>query len=82
MIRLYSTHCPRCRIVEMKLEQKKIEFEMVDDENKVVEVGKTHGIMQAPIMEVDGEFLNFNDAVKFINEQASEVAESCSSCNF
>ena len=69
MITLYSTHCPKCRVVEMKLAQKGIEFTMVDDLDKVVEVGQTQHIMSAPILEADGKFMNFNDAVKFINER-------------
>jgi len=68
MIILYSTHCPKCRIVEMKLAQKKIDFEIIDDQETLVEVGKAHGIMSAPILKVDEQYLNFNDAVKFINE--------------
>ena len=68
MITLYTTHCPRCRIIEMKLAQKKIDFTMVDDEDKVIAAGKERGILSAPILEADGKFYNFNDAVKFINE--------------
>ena len=68
MITLYSTHCPRCRIIEMKLAQKKIDFKMIDDQDTLVEVGKEHHIMSAPILQVGDEFMDFNSAVKFINE--------------
>jgi len=67
MIKLYSTHCPRCRIVEMKLAQKNIEFEMVDDEDTVREVGITNHIMSAPILQVEDEYLDFTNAIAYIN---------------
>ena len=52
----------------MKLAQKKIDFTMVDEEEKVVATGRTQGILSAPILEADGKFYSFNDAIKFINE--------------
>lgn len=68
MITLYSTHCPKCKIIEMKLAQKKVDFEMVDDTDAVVEVGRANHILSAPILKVDEKFYDFSGAVKFINE--------------
>jgi len=68
MITLYSTHCPKCKIIEMKLAQKKVEFEMVDDPDTVVEVGRANHILSAPILKADDKFFDFQGAVKFINE--------------
>lgn len=69
MIKLYTIHCPRCKILEMKLKQSNLEFETIDDENAVVNAAKEHGITGAPFMEVDGEYLKFEDAVKFVNSK-------------
>lgn len=69
MIKLYTIHCPRCKILEMKLKQANLEFETIDDENAVVNAAKEHGIAGAPFMEVDGEYLKFEDAVKFVNSK-------------
>ena len=69
MIKLYTIHCPRCRILEMKLKQSNLEFETIDDEDTVVSVGREHGIVGAPFMEVDGTFMKFEDAVKFVNSK-------------
>ena len=69
MIKLYTIHCPRCKILEMKLKQTNLEFETIDDESTVVNVGREHSITGAPFMEVDGEFLKFEDAVKFVNSK-------------
>ena len=69
MVVLFSTHCPKCRIVEMKLAQLGIDHKIIDDVDAVVEVGKEHGINSAPILQVDDKFLKFEDAVKFINSR-------------
>ena len=69
MIRLYSTHCPKCKIVEMKMNQKGLAFIVIDNEEEVVNTGKAHNIMSAPILEVDDEFYDFANAVKWINER-------------
>jgi glutaredoxin-related protein len=65
MITLYSTHCPRCRVLETKLTQKNIEFNVVTDINKM----ESLGIQSVPILEVDDKLLNFTDAVAWVNKQ-------------
>lgn len=70
MIRLYSTHCPRCKAVEMKLDRTGIEYEVVDDPDAVTAFGEAHGILEAPLLEVDGEALDFGKAITYINSIA------------
>ena len=60
---LYSTHCPRCNILEKKLNDRGIEFEEINDVDTMVE----KGIQTAPALEVDGKLLGYGDAVKFVN---------------
>lgn len=67
MITLYTIHCARCKVLEMKLKQTDLEYSVVDDEATVVNVGKEHGIFQAPFLETDNGFLKFEDAVHFVN---------------
>ena len=62
MITLYSTHCPRCNVLEKKLERKGIEFELNEDIQILIEKGFT----TAPVLEVDGKFMNFMEANKWI----------------
>lgn len=62
---LYTSHCPKCKVLETKLKQKKVEYVEVDD----VDVMLAKGIKSAPYLEVDGALMNFNDAVKWVNEQ-------------
>ena len=60
---LYSTHCPRCEVLEEKLKSKGIEY----IEENFVEVMQTKGIMSVPVLEYNGELLDFVNAVKLIN---------------
>lgn len=66
MITLYTTHCPKCNILQQKLDQKQIEYEIVDNEETVVEYGKSIGILSTPILDVDGMNFDFNNALKWL----------------
>lgn len=65
MITLYSTHCPQCKALEMKLNKKKIEYVVCDDQEKMKELG----FAAAPMLDVDGTYYNFTNAVKWVNSQ-------------
>lgn len=62
---LHSTHCPKCKVVELKLKQKGIVYE----ENTDIEVMKSKGMMSAPHLEVNGQLLDFAEAIKWIGER-------------
>ena len=38
-MKLYTIHCPKCRVLETKLKQKNIEYEEISDEKKLLELG-------------------------------------------
>ena len=65
MVKLYSTHCPKCRVLETKLKQKNIEYEECDDIEEMLKLG----IQAVPQLEVDGKLLSFGEAVKWVNER-------------
>lgn len=65
MIVLYSTHCPRCNVLEKKLNNKKIKYNIVDDENEIIKLG----IDIVPMLKVNDELMNFGQAVKWVNSQ-------------
>lgn len=60
---LYSTGCPKCRVLHNKLMDKHIEFV----ENNSVEDMTELGITQVPVLCVDGNLFEFKDAVAWIN---------------
>ena len=62
---LYSTNCPKCNVLEKKLQEKDIDFIIEND----IDVMTEKGFMSAPILEVDGSFMDFKKAVDWINEQ-------------
>ena len=65
MIKLYSTNCPKCRVLESKMQKKNIEFTTCTDMNEMIALG----IKGAPALELeDGKILNFSDAVRWVNE--------------
>lgn len=64
MITLYSTGCPKCRVLEKKLEAEEIKYTKVEDENVMIE----KGFMSAPMLDVDGKVMNFKEAVDWLGE--------------
>lgn len=62
---LYSTHCPRCIILEKKLQQKNVNFQIVTDVNEM----QSRGFMSAPVLEVDGKTMDFVEANAWVNNQ-------------
>ncbi len=62
---LYSSGCPQCRVLKKKLEDKNIQFTL----NTNVEQMEKMGFTRVPILEIDGELMDFAAANKWINEQ-------------
>ena len=65
MVILYSTNCPRCRIIERKLQDKGIEFELFNDVDAMI----AKGFKEAPKLEVDGMVMDFKEANEWIKGQ-------------
>ena len=65
MIKMYSTHCPQCKVLETKLNKKNIQYEVCDD----LDTMKQLGFKSVPVLDVDGTIFNFSDAVKWVNNQ-------------
>jgi glutaredoxin len=69
MVILYSTGCPKCKVLEQKLRDKGIEFEVEND----IEVMIDKGYTMAPVLVVDGKEYEFGEAVKWVNESGVGV---------
>lgn len=67
MITLYTIGCPRCNILESKLNNKNIDYNIVDDGAKIVAAG--FGEKPMPILVVNDKILEFSDANKWVNAQ-------------
>ena len=61
---LYSTDCPRCKVIKKKLETKNLEYK----ENMDVDEMQAMGIQQVPVLSVDGRLMEFAEACRWVNE--------------
>lgn len=62
---LYTTGCPKCEVLKKKLDDKSIAYNTVTSVKEMM----LKGIMQAPMMELDGELMDFVAANEWINQQ-------------
>lgn len=62
-VTLYTTHCPRCCVLEKKLKAKSVEYSEVSD----VEVMKNKGFTNVPMLDVDGIVMDFISTNEWIN---------------
>ena len=63
MITLYTTHCPRCKVLKAKLDSENIDYEVVEGEEAIRE----KGFVTTPLLEVDDKILTFSEAMQWIN---------------
>lgn len=66
---LYSTGCSKCKVLEKKLNADGIDYSISDDISALVE----KGFQSVPVLDVDGDFLDFKDAVNWIKNRGKEV---------
>lgn len=64
MIKIYTTHCPKCDILEKILIKENINYETEEDVEKIIALG----VEDVPQLEVNGEIMNFSKAIKWIKE--------------
>lgn len=62
---LYTMDCPKCKVLEMKLDKKHIKYDVCKD----LEVMQQKGFVSAPMLEVDGVAYNFSESIKWVNSQ-------------
>lgn len=62
---LYSTHCPKCKVLESKLKEKNIGY---IENNDVKEMGEK-GFTTVPVLVVNDKVYNFKEAVAWIGGQ-------------
>lgn len=62
MIVLYSTGCPKCNVLKLKLNTAKIEYTECKDELVMIDLG----ISSVPVLSVDGVLYTFEQAVKWV----------------
>lgn len=63
MVVLYTIDCPACKVLESKLKAKNIEYSVHESEEAI----KALGFSTAPLLEVNGQILQFAEAVNYVN---------------
>ena len=65
-MKLWTIHCPKCKILEKKLKEKGLAFEIIDDVTAI----RKEGMDLMPVLELDGGGrLGFAEAVAWINRK-------------
>lgn len=65
---LYTIDCPKCKVLESKLKAKNISYNICKDENYM----KENNLTILPCLEVNGNILNFKEAVEWVNGQGGQ----------
>ena len=60
---IYSTGCRRCKVLEEKLKQKQINFEINNNTEEMLKLNITN----VPVLKIEDKLLDFVDAVKYVN---------------
>ena len=61
---LYTIDCPACKILEKKLNAQGIEYDTIDAREN-----NPKNMTEFPKLEVNGEVMNYADAVKWVKAQ-------------
>jgi len=60
----YTTHCPKCKVLKAKLDDKNIKYDEIDD---IEEMKKLH-FTSSPMLQVDGALFDFSGARKLLDK--------------
>lgn len=66
---LYSTGCPKCKVLEAKLNDKHICHQVITDTSEIIK----EGFSSVPVLRIDDKFLNFFDANQWINSEGANL---------
>lgn len=61
---LYTTHCPMCKMLRLKLDKANIQYEICDDVDLMI----SKGYKKAPMLEVDGNVMSLKEALTWLEE--------------
>lgn len=69
-ITLFSTSCPKCKILKKKLKEKNIQFTETSDIEELI----TMGFLEVPVLKIESlGYYTFPAAAKWVNEQGRWV---------
>ena len=69
MIKFYTSHCPRCKVLKMLMDNNGMEYIEIDDENIYMPIAKENKILSMPFAEIDGIVYGSKELQKYIVEK-------------
>ena len=60
---LYSTGCPLCKTLEMKMSQAGVSYTKITDAEEMERLG----FQSVPVLKAKGKYMNFSEAMDLIN---------------
>lgn len=66
-VTLYSTGCPKCKVLASKLESAGVQFDVESNVDKM----QSMGMRSLPMLSVNGDLMDFTTAVKWANERGN-----------
>lgn len=63
---MYSSHCPKCNILQKMLDKKNINYEIITDENVYMPIAEQNHIMSMPFAEVNNKIYNTKEFENYI----------------
>lgn len=61
----WTTGCPKCSVLKMKLDAAKIDYVVKDDVDEMISLG----MRSAPSLSVDGKIMGFKEAIEWVRGQ-------------
>ena len=68
-IKFYTSHCPRCKVLKMLMDNNGMEYVEIDDENIYMPIAKENKILSMPFAEIDGVVYGSKELQKYIVEK-------------
>lgn len=69
-VTLYSTGCPKCKVLKQKLDGAGVQYA----ENNSVKEMLALGFAQSPVLLVSGKYLQFGQAIEWVNQTLEKEA--------
>lgn len=69
MITLYSADCPHCRVLTNVLNEKHIQYSLVNNIQEIMSFGEKYNIKSIPILDIDGNVMDFPTAYNWALNQ-------------
>lgn len=62
---LYTSHCPKCKVLQTKLDNAGIIYEVFDNVDEMIKMGMT----TVPILNVNGQNMTYSKSIKWLKER-------------